>query len=670
MKKFYTCLLALAIFVFTSQAQIIRPEFPYTDGEVSAIVKYGNAIYIGGSFSKVIYSSGAVYPRNDVAAFDAITGAILPWDPKMSDDSYSFVTAMAAGNGLIYIGGFFGQIGSVRRLGLAAVNPITADVANWDPGELLYNNLGFDKIVPTASKIYLAGHFGRVGSYEQYDNPVVLDAVSAQQIHEFSSVSNHVSLAIALNANNLYLGGAFTNLDSFSRPNIAALNATTGAVLPWNPSANNAVQTLAVKDNVVYVGGSFTGFGYDPVSKTTATARNGIAALDGTTGAVLPWNPNVSGSSTFSVVRTIKVDGNNIYIGGNFNKVGNEIRNNIAIVDAISGEISLWNPNLEEGGGVRDILVEGNTVFVGGYFKTIAGQARPYFAALTAPVTVAVNCPAPITVSNAPGICGQFVQFAASATGSPSPTVVYRLGSKQITSPFIFPVGTSTVDVFIENITGAPQCSFTVTVNDTEAPKINNLSTNIGHLWPPDHKMKEMLVNYTVTDNCLGTIGTKLSVSSNEPADGKEPDWKIMDNHHIQLRAERSGKNVERLYTITLTATDQNGNVNTKNTTVTVPHNQSGKDGDQYGYGKFNHELKIDVQPNPSRNYFTLRVQSENTNQKIILQIYDVNGHLLETKNNITAQESVQMGKTLKPGFYILEYTQGTAKKQIRLVKQ
>jgi len=84
MKKIYACFLAFAIFISVTYSQTIRPEFPFTDGTVSSIVKYGNAIYIGGNFENVKYSPGASYRRENLAAFDAATGAILPWDSKMS----------------------------------------------------------------------------------------------------------------------------------------------------------------------------------------------------------------------------------------------------------------------------------------------------------------------------------------------------------------------------------------------------------------------------------------------------------------------------------------------------------------------------------------------------------------------------------------------------------
>lgn len=665
MKKIYACFLAFVILLsFVAHAQTIRPEFPITNERVNTIIKYNGTIYIGGSFTSITDpQTGIAYDRNHLAAFDAVTGAILPWNPPVASDSYLFVTTLAAGNNVIYAGGFFGVSGQPELEDLVALDPITGAVLNWYPDLKNYGSKTIQKIVVAESKVFIAGAFVNSSSGE-LENVLAFNAVSGQRISEFRNLSNNVASTMVVKDDHLYIGGSFTSLNSLERQNIAALDATDGTVLPYNPAADGNVRSLKIKDNTLYAAGSFTGFGYNPVNKTVAVQRNGVAALDVNTGAVLSWNPNVTGS-----VAVITVDGKNVYIGGSFTKVGNGTRNNIAIVEAISGGLSLWNPNAN--GSVNDILVDGNTIFVGGQFTSIAGQPRSFFAALTAPISPVVTCPANIIVSNAPNSCGQLVSFAATATGSPLPTIIYHLGLKEITSPYNFPIGTSTVEVVAGNNIGASHCSFTVTVNDTEAPTITNLSATPDKLWPPDNKMKNVSVDYTVTDNCPETITTNLSVTSNEPANGREPDWIVTDNHHVQLRAERSGKSDGRIYTITVTATDHYGNTSSRSITVTVPHSQSEKEN-LHGPDKFKqyHEIRIKAQPNPSRSYFMITVQSDITTQKINLKLYDVNGHLLETKNNLAAGQPVQMGKTLRAGFYILECGQGAKIKQIKLIKQ
>jgi hypothetical protein len=107
---------------------------------------------------------------------------------------------------------------------------------------------------------------------------------------------------------------------------------------------------------------------------------------------------------------------------------------------------------------------------------------------------------------------------------------------------------------------------------------IGGISVDKPVLWPPNHKMVDVTVNYTVTDNC-GTDACVLSVSSNEPINGTgdgdmSPDWVIVDTHHVQLRAERAGNGTGRIYTIAITCSDSAGNSTVRTVIVTVPHDQ------------------------------------------------------------------------------------------------
>jgi len=114
--------------------------------------------------------------------------------------------------------------------------------------------------------------------------------------------------------------------------------------------------------------------------------------------------------------------------------------------------------------------------------------------------------------------------------------------------------------------------------NCCPAPVINNASASPEVLWPPNHKMVEVTVNYTVTNPCPATC--VLTVSSNEPINGigdgnTSPDWEVVDAHHVFLRAERSGNGPGRIYTLTITCTnDTNKLSTTARLTVVVPHDQ------------------------------------------------------------------------------------------------
>jgi len=148
-----------------------------------------------------------------------------------------------------------------------------------------------------------------------------------------------------------------------------------------------------------------------------------------------------------------------------------------------------------------------------------------------------------------------------------------------------FPVGTTTVTFTDTRLDGSTaSCDFDVTVNDVQFPVVSNPTANPNSLWPPNHQMVDVTVGYTVSDNCPATC--VLTVTSNQPINGlgdgdTAPDWQVLNDHHVLLRSERSGKDKNgRSYTITVTCTDASGHATVKTTTVFVPHSQ-GKNGSQ-----------------------------------------------------------------------------------------
>lgn len=125
-----------------------------------------------------------------------------------------------------------------------------------------------------------------------------------------------------------------------------------------------------------------------------------------------------------------------------------------------------------------------------------------------------------------------------------------------------------------------------ITVKDTIPPTITNISADPAYLWPPNHKMVTVTINYDVADNCSDQahITKQLSIVSNEPINGlgdgdTEPiDYEVVgtDAHTVRLRAERAGNGDGRIYTIYITATDDCGNSTTDSAKVYVVHNITG----------------------------------------------------------------------------------------------
>lgn len=160
----------------------------------------------------------------------------------------------------------------------------------------------------------------------------------------------------------------------------------------------------------------------------------------------------------------------------------------------------------------------------------------------------------------------------------------------------VFPAGTNLVDVIVENSAGLLVTNSAVVIEaDTNPPVIVSASPSKSSLWPPNHKMVKVNVSAVVTDDCSTPTWKIISVTSNEKPHSKgsgkfAPDWQILDDHSVNLRAERSGPGSGRIYTIWLQAVDSVGNLSATNTiTVKVPHDQGkgkGKNddnGDDHG---------------------------------------------------------------------------------------
>ena len=118
-----------------------------------------------------------------------------------------------------------------------------------------------------------------------------------------------------------------------------------------------------------------------------------------------------------------------------------------------------------------------------------------------------VQCPANVTVCNAPGQCSAVVNFVATGTDNCA-------GLSVLASPAsgsAFPVGTSTVTVTATDAAGnTSSCTFTVTVNDCEPPTIvcppNFVETWMGQ-GPASGQTNPSRTGFaTFSDNCSATL--------------------------------------------------------------------------------------------------------------------------------------------------------------------
>jgi uncharacterized delta-60 repeat protein len=98
-------------------------------------------------------------------------------------------------------------------------------------------------------------------------------------------------------------------------------------------------------------------------------------------------------------------------------------------------------------------------------------------------------------------------------------------------------------------------------------------------LWPPNHRLVEVAIDYAVTDDSDPSPTCSLGVTSNEPARARGSgrtalDWEVIDAHLVKLRAERAGGGAGRVYTVAITCVDSAGLQAQRDVRVRVPRSR------------------------------------------------------------------------------------------------
>ncbi|NUT37230.1 MAG: PQQ-binding-like beta-propeller repeat protein [Hamadaea sp.] len=337
------------------------------DGTIHAMAYEGDRIYLGGDFTHAI-DRGRLVVRTRLAALDARTGRLLPWNPSADGR----VRALAATDTAVVIGGDFGTVNGVSRDNLARLDPET----------------------------------GAVGAFRH-------------------TVYGHPH-AIAIGPDRVYVGGTLTQVDGQPRRNVAAFDLATGALDPqWKPNAQAAVDALVVAGDRVFLGGAFT-----KIDEVRGSAR--IAVVDARSGSVRPGfsttigyavsSLSLSNGTLYAAVggrggRAVALDastgrtrwiatadgdveavvrvGDMVFMGGHFDHIcasnqvgdkgvcrtGSTVRIKIAALD-LSGRLLPWLADANGIMGVETMAIspELGKLAAGGSFTEINGAAQRRFA--------------------------------------------------------------------------------------------------------------------------------------------------------------------------------------------------------------------------------------------------------------------------------------------------
>jgi hypothetical protein len=156
-------------------------------------------------------------------------------------------------------------------------------------------------------------------------------------------------------------------------------------------------------------------------------------------------------------------------------------------------------------------------------------------------------CPQNVTQSNDAGKCSAVVSYNATATDNCDGTVPVTFNPA---SGSTFPVGTTTVTATASDKAGnTASCMFTVTVNDTEKPKLT-CPQNITQ--GTDAGKCSAMVSYsaTATDSCGGTVGVTFS-----PASGST--FPVGTTPVTATASDKAGNTASCMFTVTVNDTEK-----------------------------------------------------------------------------------------------------------------
>ena len=213
-------------------------------------------------------------------------------------------------------------------------------------------------------------------------------------------IDNGVVWSVAVSNGIAYAGGNFSNVrppgaaagtNLTARSNLVAINLSTGAlVTTWAPSVNGQVKSVTVSPDgtTVYVGGAFT--------TANGVGRNDIAAFNATTGALITtFTAGVNGQ-----VNSISVTSTTLYVGGTFSTANGNARSRLAAWNVKTSALTTWAPTTDAVVDAVLAIPSLNRVVIGGAFANVNGAQARGSAALDA--TSAASLPWAIngTVAN------------------------------------------------------------------------------------------------------------------------------------------------------------------------------------------------------------------------------------------------------------------------------
>lgn len=416
-------------------------NFPVvSDGTIYSVVPDGSGgWFIGGSFTMV----GGV-SRNAVARINSDGTINESWNANIGAGGIVYAMAIGGtGNSRLYLGGSFSSVGGSTRNNIAAVSVSNGALDTWYLASGA-NGTVFAITMTFSNNVVLGGDFTYTVGASTYVNLIQINNAGsiATQVGSLSPVNGTVRALAFGSQLSLYVGGDFTTYTTLfgteSRSRVARIywNVDFGYLLSdWNPGADSTVRVVRYITSDfspdVIVAGDFTTIGGE--------TRSNIARVSWD-GNVTSWNPSIAGTqSSVHTISLASLDAGTIFIGGNFESVGSESRNNLAAIDVVTGTPTSWNPYPDD--IVRALAATSNFVYAGGDFDYMGAPSSGFSvtpgsidfgtvgvgAIVTDSVVITNTGTANLVISSVVSSAAEFDVSPTSATIAPSESETFYI---------------------------------------------------------------------------------------------------------------------------------------------------------------------------------------------------------------------------------------------------
>jgi hypothetical protein len=395
------------------------------NGTVSVVEQDNDYIYLGGNFTSFAKAGvPTAVGRSYLARLRKTDLEIdLAWNPGASGE----VDAIAIGGQDVYVGFVSGPNASrVIKIGRSSG---LVDAA-WGPVVATNLFFGVQALAVAGSHLYIGGAFGQIGGQPRNNLARVSIATGSLDL-AWNPSPNDLVAHLLVSGTDLFVGGAFTSIGGQNRNFIAKLSTTGSGVADpnWNlqlaynpppipvpqPPGVSYVYGMALLGNDLYLGGDFDRVQGLARNKLAKVSTSGVGTVDAS------WNPNYNGG----IVSALAISGGSLYVGTNYS--GFALFN----LTGTGQQTQSWPIE-----GVTSLASSGTDVYIGGWFGNFAGQPVQNFAVLSGGnVQVSSFAPANGPVGTPVTITGTgFIGATAVSFGSVNASSFAVVNDTQITT--------------------------------------------------------------------------------------------------------------------------------------------------------------------------------------------------------------------------------------------